>query len=252
MKRFTKVSLWICGISLLLGILLMSVSWAMGFRGYHPYTTHDWELVERNEKVEGDIQNIEFKIRAGSIVVEEGDSFAITAATAGNHFKNEVRDGTWIIEEAEVHEKGSSIGGFYVDNEGVYLKSSLGEVHVTVPRNAHLKNINIEIQGGALEIETIHCDSLAIDVQAGGVDFTADVEHRLDVKCQAGGVDGILMGSEDDFNADISCNVGSVTVGDFEWGGLVIGQDRINMDGVKEMEISCDVGSVDIGFSKEE
>ena len=250
MKKFTKICLWSCVICLLVGILLMAVSWALGFRVFRPYSKGEWELTERNETIDGDIKNLRLDVKAGSIIVEEGDFFAITAATDGNHFKSTVENGTWTIEEAEEHEKGSSIGGLYVDDDGVYLKSALGAVHVTIPKDAHFEHVEIEVQAGAVEIEKLSCETMEIEVQAGAVDFSADVDEKLSVECQAGGVSGYLDGKEEDFDLEVECNVGSITAGNYEYGGFVVGSDRINTEAHKKMVLSCDIGSIDICFEK--
>ncbi|QNM05212.1 DUF4097 family beta strand repeat-containing protein [Qiania dongpingensis] len=249
MKRFTKVCLWICGISFLVGVLMISVSWAMGFRGYHPHDRYDWELVERNQIIEGDIRNVCLKVKAGSIFVEEGDAFAITASTAGEHFKSTVENGTWTLEEAEKHENGTSIGGFYINDDGVYLKSTLGEVHITIPRGVRLEHVEIDVQAGAVEIERISCETMDIDVQAGSADFAADVSKEISAECQAGGVSGFLDGRDEDFNLSIDCNLGSVTVGTYECGG-VFNRDNVSYGADKKMSLSCDAGSIEFAFSE--
>ena len=55
MKRFTKICLWMAGILLVFGILLTAVSWALGFRGWHPLQRGKLQLEEVYQPVTGEI-----------------------------------------------------------------------------------------------------------------------------------------------------------------------------------------------------
>ena len=83
MKRFTKVCLWIFGVCLVLGLLLVSVSWALGFRTllpdeqqspvitsfYYPADTFDFKAFYQALKAKG------FVIYPGKI--SQADTFRI-------------------------------------------------------------------------------------------------------------------------------------------------------------------------------
>lgn len=253
MKRFTKICLWMFGICLVLGLLLGSVSWALGFRGWRFGHFGNRSLEEVNETVEGDIRGLELHVQAGSVLVSEGDAFSITERTEGKPLYSVVENGIWKLSAGEKgYEDGAAIGGFYVDNEGIYWKAGLGEVHITIPRGASLDEVSIEVEGGGVEIDQISCRNMEIELQAGSVNFRGDVKERLSAECQAGEISGLLAGRREDFNVDMECSVGSVNVGGATWAGLFMDQEGAGGSGKKEMELSCEAGSINLDFFEEE
>ncbi len=253
MKRFTKVCLWIFGGCLVFGLLLASVSWALGFRGWRSWWPGNGHLEEVNEEVEGDIRGLDLHVQAGSVLVSEGDCFSITERTEGKPLYSVVEDGIWRLSAREQgYADGAALGGLYVDNEGIYWKAGLGEVHITIPRGVVLDEISIEVEGGEVEIDRFSCKNMEIEIQAGSVNFRGDVEERISVECQAGAVSGLLAGRPEDFNVDVECSVGSVTVGGSTWAGLFMDQEAGSGNRSKEMELSCEAGSIDLDFFEEE
>lgn len=253
MRRFTKVCLWMIGICMVLGLLLGSVSWALGFRGWRAARWGDGYLEETYEKMEGDIRGLELHVQAGRILVEEGEAFAITARTEGKPLRSVVEDGIWkLAAEEKEYENGSFIGGFYVDNEGLYWKASLGEVHITVPAGVTLDEASVDVEGGSVEIQPIICRRMDVDLKAGSVEFRADVKEGLRAKCQAGEIRGALAGRRDDFQMDMECSVGSVTVDGSTWAGLFMDEEPDEENRPKELELSCEAGAIDLDFYEEE
>ena len=253
MRRFTKVCLWIFGICLIFGILLLSISWAVGFRGWRAFQIGKGRQEEIYREVEGEIHSLDLNVKAGSIFVEEGDAFAITEITSGKMPKSVVENGTWRLEAGEDdYEDGASIAGFYVDNEGIYWKGSLGEVHITIPKGTVFDHVSIETGAGSVEIEDLSCDTMEVELKAGYVDFHADVEKRLTVICQAGHVNGMLAGVQEDFKLDVECSAGSVNVGDYAMAGLIAHDYGESGTKDKELEISCEAGSIELGFFEKE
>lgn len=253
MKRFTKVCLWIFGSCLVMGLLLGSISWALGFRGWRAVRWGGGHLEETYEKVEGEIRGLELHVQAGDIHVEEGDEFAITGKTDGKPLNSVVEDGIWKLSAGEDdHEDGASFGGFYMDNEGIYWKASLGEVHITIPRGMVLDQIIVDVGGGSVEIDNFSCRNMDIELQAGSVSFHGDVKEQLLAECQAGSIEGRLAGKKEDFGINVECSVGSVSVGGSTWVGLFMDEELESGRKEKEIELSCDAGSIIINFFEEE
>ena len=58
-----------------------------------------------------------------------------------------------------------------------------------------------------------------------------------------------LTGEQQDYNYSLSCDVGSIKVGDISVSGL--GREKeIDNDADYDMDVSCDVGNIDVIFEK--
>ena len=253
MKRFAKVCLWTSLALGLLGLLLMSVSFAIGFRirFWEPKTTPE-QIETRNETVQGAIRNLSFEVEAGSLSVEEGDTFSVVGYSKGSRIDSHVEDGTWHITSGQEEEKGGSlVGGFYVDGQGIYLKKALGEVHVTIPRDAVFEQVEIRVKAGAFQSGTLACDELEAEVESGSATFELlDIGTKAKIHAATGAVDGTLAGSEEDYSVEMDCSLGSIFAGSSELGGIVLGEEHYDI-GEKDLELSCDLGAITLSFEEE-
>ena len=253
MKRFTKGCLWTCVICLLLGILLMSVSWALGFRGWHPLRHRSLAMEARNEIVEGEIHSLRLSARTSTLILEEGDHFEILEAAEGTEIESRVEDGVWILEAVGNQQNSSSfLGGLSVDNEGVYWKADMGQVRILVPEDAYFEQVDLETEAGAMELSGLSCKVMTVSSEAGSVNFEAGVEETLEISCHSGGVSGYLDGAEADYGIEADCTLGSITAGSYELGGLIARDSFFHEDEEeKNMILSCELGSIELYFTEE-
>ena len=56
-----------------------------------------------------------------------------------------------------------------------------------------------------------------------------------------------LAGTQTDFNYDLSCGMGELTVGDDSYTGMAK-EKQINNNAVKNMDLECAMGSVSVQF----
>lgn len=73
--------------------------------------------------------------------------------------------------------------------------------------------------------------------------------EELYMNCGMGSVTAAMARSRKDYDCDISCHAGAVTVGDgeFSMGNHYMEGD----DADREMEIECGMGSVDLSFDED-
>lgn len=142
-----------------------------------------------------------------------------------------------------------------------------GTVNIYVPEGYQFEEADISLGVGESEIEEINAKELKVEAGAGRAVLNDFVTDELKMDCGVGDLeaDGTLNGDakivggvgklalgitgrESDFNYDINCGVGSVSIGDGSYSGL--GYDKkIQNDSDKTIKIDCGVGSVDVKFN---
>ena len=120
-----------------------------------------------------------------------------------------------------------------------------------MPEQLELEELSVEVGAGNIDIKEglLTTAYASLDVDAGNLDFAGEVKGDLDANCNVGNMELKLTGEQQDYNYSLSCDVGSIKVGDISVSGL--GREKeIDNDADYDMDVSCDVGNIDVIFEK--
>lgn len=160
-----------------------------------------------------------------------------------------------------------------------------GSITLYVPADYQWEQATLELGAGSLEAEKMFADSLEAHVGAGQMVFDelnanqsvfdcgmgqliveqlqsrivdatvgmgslqlkGDVTEQLTAECSMGELQCKLAGIQTDFNYDLRCGMGELTVGDDSYAG-VVQEKQINNNATKSMDLECAMGSVSVQF----
>lgn len=168
-------------------------------------------------------------------------------------------------------------------------KTKANKITLTIPENAKIKefemilgagsctgkylsadNITIEVGAGNLELDKLEAEkSLSLLVGAGNVEANSIEAGQLEVECGAGRcfIDGAMTvedidvtcdagyvhmdieGTENSYNYDLECSVGSIKMAGKQYSGLDFSKE-IDNDAEKTLTAECNVGCIEIDFEK--
>lgn len=119
--------------------------------------------------------------------------------------------------------------------------------------NADVLNANevsLELKAGEINIGDGNIDYLDVESQAGRLQCDALVTGSADVECQAGMVNISLAGSKDDYNYELECKTGSITLTDTEEESYNSLWEKKYIDhrADKTVELDCAAGKINIYF----
>ncbi len=222
-----------------------------------------------------DVQELQIEIGGAALYLceSEDDCFRIWTEGSGTYRSYE-KNGTFYLE-GNLDKRWIKNG--INDGEKVYLY---------LPKGMVFHEADIDIGAGLVEINTLSADEISLTAGAGkisaekltctGLDVETgageavlsgvtaqklDVENGLgntyikgsisreiDVECGMGNTQLELTGSENDFNYDIECAVGSIRIGGMKYGALA--EDvYINNRAAGECSVECSMGTISITFS---
>ena len=116
--------------------------------------------------------------------------------------------------------------------------------------NINAKNSDFKIEAGNMEVNGIETENVDILCEAGRFKGkNVKLSSNATVECGAGSVSMDMMHQEQDFNYDLECSVGSISIGNEKYGGLGMEQ-KIENNSDKEFDIECSVGAVEIEFEE--
>ena len=147
--------------------------------------------------------------------------------------------------------------------QGAYCQ---GTLFLQIPADLQFEKAKIQVGAGVLKADDLRAEELEIQVGAGEVYLDSFQAQEMDLECGAGeavlygdalreakiecGVGTVrytASGSQEDYNYEVECGIGSVTVGGDTYSGLG-SEHKIHNGGSKKMEIECGIGLVDVSF----
>ncbi len=156
----------------------------------------------------------------------------------------------------------------HIEGELDVVDNSDAELVIVLPKDVKLEDVYLEvgasvvtvqdiivdefefiIGAGQANISDISVDKFDLEVGAGEVVvenlFVKDVEIEVGV----GKVDIGMVGAESDYNYEVECGIGEVTVGSRSFGGMGAAQNIINDGANYHVDIDCGIGEVNMHFN---
>lgn len=288
MKTFTKVMLALAGIFATAGVVCIIIAFIMGFStndlaqmvkdGNFSIQIEDGELkvFGLNDSLILEIEDA-FEKNENSYFDEDGDVKDSISST-------ETENGTTIyeIEEActslDIEFAAGIFEIYYTDVENIVVEGTdvdelfvqvrnntleigaIAEVNVDIdgvedrklvvkiPTETQFKSVDMEIGASQADIRDLNTEELEIAVGAGQANVDQVSVSKLDVEVGVGEVNIALNDVQEDYNYNIECGIGSVTVGTVSYGGFAAEKRVTNPGAAKEINVECGMGEVTIQF----
>lgn len=120
-------------------------------------------------------------------------------------------------------------------------------VVVTVPRDVYFQQATLTVAGGTLSAEELQVKDLYATCQQGALQFSGRVYGNAEVQHQQGETALQLQGNQDDFNYEVSYQLGHVQIGNQTFAGAK-GSQAIDNGSDRTVRVNCAMGSVGILF----
>lgn len=273
MKKGWKIFWIIIGSLAGFGLLLCIAAFAMGFsfgdiRKDFPYSGLKHK-VEVHQKIDNSLkyQSIkELKIRADFCEIRFVDSDEKKITVDSSRLENVKGVHIDVIE-------GDDSLEINVDNEhhGYHHKKGFNHkdrvLYVNIPKDYQFENVEIELDAGRVEADTLYTDLLDIRLSAGEceiddmvvgdvksniamgrLELSGIVSRDINVDCGAGQVDIELDDEVDNYNYDVKCQAGIISIGGAQYKG-VGASDHVDHGAGKNIYLDCGAGQIEIDFA---
>lgn len=280
MKKGTKTALIISSMFFIIGIILVIIGIGMGAYNH----TDKWSISlgatsnKKNlEETYSGISSIDFDFKSSEVIIQQGDRFHIKAENVSEKFSTYVQGTKWVIKEVGEIKFGFRFG-LFGNNQG-------GKVVITLPKDVNLTSANIQmdvgsvnlayldshstiidVDTGQINIENLITQSLETDVDTGGINiykgqikhgifssdvgkiyFAGHISGNMEVNADVGSVELLLDNSYNNFNYEVSCELGNVIIGEKTFSG--IDSDKVISNGaIQSAKLECEVGNIKVEF----
>lgn len=152
---------------------------------------------------------------------------------------------------------------------GRFSDESFGKIQIGIPETMALNELECSVDAGTCTVTGIYAKTMDLSTEVGiievrnskadGLDASADVgsvfyegvvERNVEGDCGVGELEFHLQGKEEEFNYSLETGIGSVQIGDSQFGGLGMEQqiDNRGQGAAKHMELEVGTGTIAVSF----
>lgn len=153
-----------------------------------------------------------------------------------------VAAGEFLLEKAEVSAAASALDIHGIRAKEFDLELSAGQVKIG---ELVAERAEFEIAAGEVNIINGNVHECDVSADLGDFSFTGMILKHGDVECGMGNAEFILERDVEDYNFNIECGAGNVTIGNESYSGLA-NEMYINNKAEETFEIECNMGNVSI------
>jgi len=239
-----KSKYFILGCLLMAFILLISGTILGGFSQLKSTYFDSINISNNNEYEFTGINDLEIEVDASKVIIQEYDGSIIkVSSNSATKIINE--NNTLIIE----------------DNFNIFNLNK--KITIYIPINYQFNNVDINIDASDFEAENIYATYIEVIIDAGNFGAKKITSTNLNVEvdagkatidlldcqnsyfdCDVGDIEAMMVGNEVDYSYDVSCDLGSVRIGNYKTDGL--SDDYSFSGGMKKISVNCDASDIDI------
>ncbi|MFQ7840503.1 MAG: DUF4097 family beta strand repeat-containing protein [Thomasclavelia spiroformis] len=239
-----KSKYFILGCLLMALILLISGTILGGFSQLKSTYFDSINISNNNEYEFTGINDFEIEVDASKVIIQEYDGSIIkVSSNSATKIINE--NNTLIIE----------------DNFNIFNLNK--KITIYIPINYQFNNVDINIDASDFEAENIYATDIEVSIDAGNFGAKKITSTNLNVEvdagkatidlldcqnsyfdCDVGDIEAMMVGNEVDYSYDVSCDLGSVRIGNYKTDGL--SDDYSFSGGMKKISVNCDASDIDI------
>ena len=225
-------------------ILLISGTILGGFSQLKSTYFDSINISNNNEYEFTGINDFEIEVDASKVIIQEYDGSIIkVSSNSATKIINE--NNTLIIE----------------DNFNIFNLNK--KITIYIPINYQFNNVDINIDASDFEAENIYATDIEVSIDAGNFGDKKITSTNLNVEvdagkatidlldcqnsyfdCDVGDIEAMMVGNEVDYSYDVSCDLGSVRIGNYKTDGL--SDDYSFSGGMKKISVNCDASDIDI------
>lgn len=248
MKKLTKVLLIIATIFVIIGVVCLIGSVAMGITwgtftdmiddGKFSFGSGkiDIQTDEDSREFQENIRELDIEIDAGSLEIYYDDKVAAIQVK---------------------QEKASNVKT-YVDEDALHIEynrkwgihNTDAKVIVILPQGMNFQEVDLEIGAGKASIEGLITNSLDVSVGAGQADIKMLDVKEMNAETGAGQLNVEVLGEEKDYSYQLECGIGNIRIAGQSYSGLGNEKEIRNENAKGELDIACGVGEVKVEFVK--
>lgn len=196
---------------------------------------------ENTKKFQGYVEDGTLFVRAtiGTGTVTKGKECRVTLYVPDNWKEKRLEK-----VDMELGAGVMDLSGF--DAEKVLLEVGAGQITLS---EVVAETLDVSVGMGEIVVEALTVDKLLGEVGMGRLYLEGAIYDKADVECAMGSLEMVVQGSQDDFDYDVECGMGNITLGGDSYGG-VAQEKTIDNGASKKMLVECAMGDVNIAFTE--
>lgn len=151
-----------------------------------------------------------------------------------------------VFDEVDIFTGAGTADIMYLETNNLYLETGAGEL--TAEELIAKESVDIEAGVGETTIEKLQAGEADFEVGFGELNISGEVNGDISADCGVGQMTLNLTNAESDFNYNVSCGVGDVSINGKSYSGVGNSQD-VDNNAAYDFDIDCGVGEIKITFA---
>ena len=231
-KKYMLV-LW----SITLVVILCGLAYNLGGFGFHYLSATNVGEYEDFDYSGDEFSSIEVNVDAADLDIRYGDTYMVSTNIPKKYQPViNVKDGKLEIQQKKLNHPINSFKS---------LKEECS-IEITIPTGTKLEDVDIVVDAGDIDIETVKGKSISISADAGDIDLKNVEFESTTVDADAGDIEAkdSKLGK-----LKIEADLGDIDADktDFDYGKITADMGDISIDGAfNRLEAECDLGNINI------
>ena len=149
-----------------------------------------------------------------------------------------------VFENVEIQGNACEIVIPYIEARQFDVETDAGSVVID---ELISEQAEFDVDAGEIVVNNGSIVNCEVNVGVGNFEYCGNITKYGDVEVGMGNAEFYLDANENDYNYEIECGAGNVTVGDSDYSGLSV-KKMINNNADAVVEVDCGVGNVTIEF----
>lgn len=113
-----------------------------------------------------------------------------------------------------------------------------------------VNSLDLHISAGEIQVDHFIANEAEFSCDAGTIDASGYCSKEIGIDCSTGSVALDILEKQDEYNYDVECGLGSVTIGNLSFSGNVEKESHTK-NASKEISVECGLGEVTVHFTEE-
>ncbi len=140
----------------------------------------------------------------------------------------------------------------YIKNHELHIESKHHhdehKIIIWIPKDYQFQEMDFSIGASDVYVEEINTDSFEVELGAANLEIDSLEAKEISMSVGMGSAEVTIVDADmEDYNYEIECGAGSITIGNESFGGVAT-ERKINNHAKAEMELECGMGEIIINF----
>lgn len=151
------------------------------------------------------------------------------------------------FDEVEIEVGAGIMEAYHIDARDIETTVGAGALSLY---QSKAQELSVDIGAGEFCAQDMTSQEADLSVGVGSCSYAGSIARSLEAECNMGNIDLLLKGRESDYNYELECSGGNITMDSFETAAFAM-EKEIDNKAADTFELRCNLGNISVHFEEE-